>query len=63
MCKDMFILKLIIYMYASVKDMSRGVNSLFCGMGGGGPCGAVVSPWLVWTVRTVGRGGGAAAEL
>ena len=25
--------------------------------------GAVVPPWLVWTARTVGRGGGAALGL
>ena len=27
------------------------------------PCGAVVSPWLVWTVRTVGRASSATAGL
>ena len=29
----------------------------------GRPAGAVVIPWLVWTARTVRRGGGAAAGL
>ena len=29
----------------------------------GRPAGAVVPPWLVWTARTVERGGGAAAGL
>ena len=32
-------------------------------MGCGWPPGAVVPPWLVWTARTVGRGGGAAVGL
>ena len=32
-------------------------------MGCGRPPGAVVPPWLVWTARTVGRGGGAAVGL
>ena len=27
------------------------------------PCGAVVSPWLVWTARTVGRASGATVGL
>ena len=29
----------------------------------GQPAGAVVPPWLVWTARTVERGGGASAGL
>ena len=32
-------------------------------MGCGRPPGAVVPPWLVWTARTVGRGGCAAEGL